>query len=268
MEKLISIVIPTYNGSKTILRAIESVKNQTYDNWEIILIDDGSTQDIAELIKNIGEPKIRYFYQKNGGGGKARNNGVSKAQGGYIALLDDDDYWADKSKLQKQMDFFDNNPEAVLIGVSKIDIVDEDELLISTYNYPLTDTQIREQMLFRNCFITSGVMFKKEKFDHVGGFSDLRLAEDYELWLRLGKIGQMANVETAVNYTLRKSSTGSQKKLQLVKNVFRMVIKNGNSYPGFYGAIFINAVKILYYAIFGFLPPYAIKSRIRKLFRI
>ena len=92
-EGLVSIITPCYNGGKYISQTIESVIAQTYTNWEMIIVDDGSEDNSAEIIKSFNVPQVKYVYQNNAGSAAARNNGIRRANGQYIALLDSDDIW-------------------------------------------------------------------------------------------------------------------------------------------------------------------------------
>jgi glycosyltransferase involved in cell wall biosynthesis len=93
MKTFFSIIIPVYNREKLIQRAIQSVLDQTYENWELIIIDDGSTDSTAQIIKGNNDNRIRYFFQKNAERSVARNNGILKANGEWICFLDSDDYF-------------------------------------------------------------------------------------------------------------------------------------------------------------------------------
>ena len=99
---MVSIIIPTYNREKTILRAINSVLEQTYNDIEVIIVDDGSKDNTREIIESLNCSKIRYIYQENGGASKARNTGIRAAEGEYISFQDSDDYWY-PDKLEKQL---------------------------------------------------------------------------------------------------------------------------------------------------------------------
>lgn len=108
-EKLVSIVIPFFNRIPWLMEAIISVKNQTYSNWELILVNDGSTDDISEICSLVEkDPKIHLIQQKNSGVAVARNTGIAVAKGYYIALLDSDDMW-DPHKLEKQIFYMEEN---------------------------------------------------------------------------------------------------------------------------------------------------------------
>jgi glycosyltransferase involved in cell wall biosynthesis len=108
-RKLVSVIIPTYNREKYLEEAIRSVINQSYKNFEILVIDDGSSNNYAESICNKYD-NCFYLFKKNGGLSSARNFGVKKAKGKYIAFLDDDDFWK-KEKLEKQVELLDNYPK-------------------------------------------------------------------------------------------------------------------------------------------------------------
>lgn len=99
---MVSVIIPTYNRSTTIIRAVESVLNQTYRDIEVIVVDDGSTDRTGELLKKIDDTRLRYVYQTNAGACSARNHGIDEAKGEYIAFHDSDDVWH-LDKLEKQM---------------------------------------------------------------------------------------------------------------------------------------------------------------------
>lgn len=119
---LVSVIIPTFNREVYLLKAIESVVNQSYKNIETLVVDDGSEFNYAESICSQYE-NCTYFYKKNGGLSSARNFGISQAKGEFIAFLDDDDFW-DPHKIAKQIETFDSNPNVDMIH-SKVAIVDE-----------------------------------------------------------------------------------------------------------------------------------------------
>lgn len=118
-KPLVSVIIPAYNRAKILQRAIESVLAQSYQNFEIIIVDDASTDLTAETIKNFLTPKIRYFKHKNNKGpGAARNTGIKKSRGELIAFLDSDDQWLPE-KLEKQIEIFKKAPKKIaLVGTN------------------------------------------------------------------------------------------------------------------------------------------------------
>ena len=109
----VSVIIPTYNRAHLVGRAIRSVLNQTYQDFEIIVVDDGSTDNTEEVVKSFNDPRIRYIrHEKNRGGSAACNTGIRAARGEYIAFQDSDDEWLPE-KLEKQMQVFENTPTGV-----------------------------------------------------------------------------------------------------------------------------------------------------------
>ncbi len=107
MNPTVSVIIPTYNRANLVSRAIKSVLNQTYQDFEIIVVDDCSEDNTEEIVKSFNDSRIRYIkHKKNKGGSAARNTGIKRARGKYIAFLDDDDEWL-PSKLEKQIMLFE-----------------------------------------------------------------------------------------------------------------------------------------------------------------
>jgi glycosyltransferase involved in cell wall biosynthesis len=188
MDGFISVIMPAYNCEKYIIDAIESVLAQTYKNFEIIVIDDGSTDNTREVLrKYIENGTIRYTYQKNAGVSTARNTGIRQAEGDLIAFLDSDDLWLNH-KLQVQSDLFKKYPAVDCLGGDLIGIdesyeySDTEEMKIDKIEY--------ETMIIQNKLRTSTVMVKKEILPKSGLFDEgLTYAEDRDLWLRISKAG-------------------------------------------------------------------------------
>ena len=251
-QPLVSVVLATYNGQKYLHQAIDSVLNQNYRNLELIVVDDGSEDHtflIAQKYRH-DDQRVRVLQQKNKGVGPARNYGVKEAKGSYIALIDDDDFWEDKNKIQKQVNFLEENPQHVLIGGAMTKIVNEAGALKYKYNLPKSDREIRDTFLTRNCFVTSAVMFRKETFLKVGGFKNMHLAEDYDLWLRMGLIGLMANIDSVANHRERRASISSQRKLDMRKTVLRIIKKQYGKYPNYWRGILKSYARIIHYKVF------------------
>ena len=120
----ISVIIPTFNYGKYIERAIDSILTQTYQDFEIIVVDDGSTDNTKEIIRSKKSDKIRYFYQENKGAPAARNKGIVESKGKYIAFLDADDEWL-PTKLEKQVDKFQKSSNKVALIYGWARIIDE-----------------------------------------------------------------------------------------------------------------------------------------------
>jgi len=178
-----SVIIPVFNREKFISRAIESVLNQSFRNFEIIVVDDGSTDNTPYIIKQY---PIKIITQKNKGVSAARNTGIKASSGNIIAFLDSDDEWK-KDKLKIQAKFFENNPSYKIHQTDEIWIRDGKFLNKKRIH------QKKEGFIFYEslhlCLISpSAVAIKKELFEEIGLFrEDFEVCEDYELWLRITK---------------------------------------------------------------------------------
>ena len=178
-----SVIIPVFNREKFIKRAIESVLNQTYKNFELIVVNDGSTDRTLDIVKNY---PIKIINQENRGVSAARNRGIKASVGDIIAFLDSDDEWK-KDKLKVQADFFMKNPNYKIHQTDEIWIRDNKFLNKRKIH------QKKEGFIFYDslnlCLISpSAVAIKRELFDEVGLFrEDFEVCEDYELWLRITK---------------------------------------------------------------------------------
>src|SRR3989344_7756276 len=188
---LVSVIIPTYNREKYIKKALDSVFFQTLQDFEIIVVDDGSTDNTKALLEPyIQEGKAKYIYQQNLRVSKARNNGIRNSSGKYIALLDSDDYWLDSEKLEKQVKAFENQKDLVLTSGGIIRITQDGEVVSKILN-PEKDEDVRRSMLLSCLFAPSAVMFKKEHWEKIGGFNETSdLSEDWEFFMELGKYGK------------------------------------------------------------------------------
>ncbi len=179
----VSVILPTYNRANLIGDAIQSVLDQTYTGFELIVVDDGSTDDTANLVQSFNDNRIRYIYQPNGGVSNARNHGVRQAKHDLITFLDSDDAYL-PHKLQKQVDYFQTHPDTVFLYSSYL-FMDADLNLIETRHLHIQGRAFRS--LLRRCEIpTPTVMMKRCVFESVGGFDEgLTLLEDVDLWWRI-----------------------------------------------------------------------------------
>jgi glycosyltransferase involved in cell wall biosynthesis len=184
-KPLVSVVIPIYNSKSWILETLNSVFEQTYDKFEVIIVDDGSTDKTREILdKYIKKNKIKYFYQKNKGPAAARNLGASKAKGKYIAFLDSDDLWK-KEKLQIQVDFLVDNPEYKLV-FSNVDVIDEEKkFLFKNKNLvPKHEKKLIKEFFMGNINMnTPTILVDKNTFKKIGGFSEELLHREDHFFL-------------------------------------------------------------------------------------
>ena len=191
----VSVIIPTYNRADFLEEAIESVLSQDYKDFELIVIDDGSTDETRDIIKAY-PGSVVYIYQDNRGVSYARNRGIKKSSGEYIAFLDSDDKWLPK-KLSSQMDFLERNPHALICYTEEIWV--RGGVRVN----PMKKHKKYSGMIFENvlplCIISpSSVMIKRRLlFNEIGFFDEsLPACEDYDLWLRIAARHHVYLIET------------------------------------------------------------------------
>jgi glycosyltransferase involved in cell wall biosynthesis len=182
-EPKVSVIMPVYNAEKYVGEAIESILNQTFQDFELILVEDHSTDQSFALIQKIKSNKIKVLQtSENSGAAISRNLGITKAQGEYIAFLDADD-WAYPTRLEKQVNFLNQNASTGMVG-TWAEIINEKGQLINEFVWNIPQSQIAPRMLFHNCFVTSSVMLRREAALFL--FNNQYVpAEDYELWKRI-----------------------------------------------------------------------------------
>lgn len=252
-KPLVSIITPTYNRAKYIKRAIQSALVQTYQNIEIIIIDDGSIDDTKEVIKSyVADKRIHYLYQENQGVSKARNKAIKIAKGKYIALLDSDDFWQNPKKLEKQVKFLEEHPNYVLTSGGMIRIDEAGKEIFKFFN-PETDEEIRKGMLFSCIISPSAAVFSRKAWELVGGFDEncFDLSEDWDLWLKLGRLGKFYNFQEYFLYYLQGEQNRSNfnRRSNLKYNI-GLIKKYRNDYPGYQKALFLQWA----YYFYSFLP--------------
>lgn len=212
---LISIVIPSYNQAKYIAYNLDSILAQTYSNFEVIFIDDGSKDNTAEILKNYTEKdsRIKYFHQNNSERAVARSHGISKANGKYICLVDSDDTWL-PHKLETQLAAMENDPEIILCyaPVNRIDIENK-PLKNAARQQEGYSGLIYKHLLMRNFIPSVTPMIRASVLKNIGDqVTDFIPYEDWDFWLRLSRCGKFHHIKEALgNYRLHPE--------QSVKNV-------------------------------------------------
>lgn len=195
-NKKIDVIIPAYNNSQYLPLAIQSVLNQTYKPNKIIVVDDGSQEDLKKVVKKIkSEIPIEYYKQENAGPNAARNNALQYSTAKYLAFLDSDDEWKPE-KLERQMNVFETS-DVENLGVvycGYIQINEQGELHPTSKALTIDPTfrgNVYDKLLIENKVTSSasGVLIKREFIDQVGKFDEtLRIGEDWEMWIRLSKV--------------------------------------------------------------------------------
>ena len=184
---MVSVIIPTYNRASLLSRAIESVMNQTFKDFELIIIDDGSTDNTRDTVEGFQrmDARVKYLRQENSGTpASPLNTGINNSQGEYLAFLDDDDEWLPQ-KLEKQITLFQisKKPNVGIIGCGCFMIRGNK---IKTYEFPATDNIIK-LLLNKSVFLScSSTVMKKEVFNKLGKFDEtFRLFFARDMWLRI-----------------------------------------------------------------------------------
>ena len=218
----ISIVIPLYNKEKHIKNTIEHVLQQTYQDFEIVVLNDGSTDKSAEVVRSINDERIKLYEQENQGASVTRNNAVKLAKNELVAFLDADDEWKE-NYLESLWGLYSEYPNAVIYGTN-YEIIENGEKII--LNFPgITD----EVGLIKSYFAsgkvftplwTSAVMVKKSIFIELGGFPvSCKICEDVDLWCRFACRGEMAYINRPLAI-YRRDSTNMLSKSTDASNYF------------------------------------------------
>jgi glycosyltransferase involved in cell wall biosynthesis len=227
----VSVIIPVYNGIQYVSEAIESVLDQVFTDYEIIVINDGSphTEDLERKLDPF-RGDIRYLKQENRGPGGARNTGILAARGNFIAFLDADDYWL-PDFLSEQLSFIYRNPAIDLVYADAI-LIGDSPLAGKTFmqTTPTEGEVTLESLLDERCTVVlSGVVARRQKIIDAGLFDErFRYAEDYDLWLRLIKYGARLSYQrkTLLCRRMHKESL-CENATTLFENALRVLEKAG-----------------------------------------
>jgi hypothetical protein len=227
----VSVVMPVYNAERFVRMAIESLLQQTYADFELIVIDDGSTDRSREVIASFRDPRIRSFNASHRGVQHVRNWALQLARGEYLACLDADDL-ASADRLRIQAEFLDQHAEITVVG-SAFEVIDEDGGLRGVERPPTDSTTLRWRLLFGNHLGHSTVMYRLEDVRTVGGYGDFAFAEDYDLWRRIAAAGCLINLqEPLVRYRVHSRSatqaTSAAAKAERVAEIVRLAFSELN----------------------------------------
>lgn len=251
--------------------AVSNAKDSSqFSGFEIVIVSDGSTDNTANIVRELAkkDTRIRLIeLEKNIGpglarnlailGGKIRNENqydkndgqgasddkiippkiISPITNPFVAILDDDDLWKNPKKLENQILFLNENPNVVAVGAIKTEFTRENGEHLRFILNSSDVHHIREHMLSYNPMITSSVVFRVNIFKEVGGFKPMYLAEDYDLWLRMGVHGDISNVEEADTiYTIREGGASKSRQIEMAQVVIRLAKEYRHQYPHFFRA--------------------------------
>ena len=211
----VTIIIPAYNSMQYLPATLKSVFKQTYQDFEIVVVNDGSTDGTEKYISSLNEPRLRVISQTNQGASAARNKGIIDAKGKYIAFLDADDLWS-ATKLEKQVSCLENQAEVGLV-YSWTALADENGKPTGRSVISHAEGNVWQQLLTELSFIACGStpLIRKECFDSVGLFDlDLCPAEDWDMWLRIAACYTFAVIKEPL--VLYRSNPNSMSKSYLL----------------------------------------------------
>jgi glycosyltransferase involved in cell wall biosynthesis len=246
---LVSVVLPVYNGARTVGRAVESVLVQTYDNFELIIINDGSVDHTMDILTSFSDSRIVILDQENRGKVESLNRGIVTSRGELIAMIDADDV-ALPERLERQVDFMIKNQAVAVVGAATRVVYQDGTERIRYRPY---DTQSIMRSIVRICpFTHSSTMIRKKVFEEVGfydpakdGPKHLSIGEDYDLWVRIAAAGyEMANLKDVltVYHVEPGSSIRSRSAIKRAKQQISSRIEA------------IHKLKFGYSAYFNFIP--------------
>jgi glycosyltransferase involved in cell wall biosynthesis len=248
---VVSIIMATYNRASLISHAIESVVDQSLLDWELIIADDGSTDNTAEVLRawEAKDPRIRYLQLPHAGRiAIVSNAALDAVRGKYIAVLDDDDRWIDPEKLNKQIAFLDEHPDYVACAGGFTIVNGNDERTADIYK-PESDEAMRKIALLANPIANSTAMFRaslNERYDvTLQGFAD------WDFWLKLGRAGKLYNFrELFLAYKMWGGGGSFVQQRANASCAVKIVRRYKNDYPGYGKAICFART----YLTYSFLP--------------
>jgi glycosyltransferase involved in cell wall biosynthesis len=246
---LVTILVATYNRANYIAQAIESARAQTFTDWELIVLDDASTDATESIVRNLAtaDPRIVYVrHAQNKGIAGNRNAGLALARGTFVAVLDSDDAWTDVTKLARQITYLSEHPDCVAVG-TQISVIDENGAETGSISYETTDQGIRSHLLGRNQFAQSSIVYRLSAVCAVGGYDgSIIVNDDYDLWLRLGSQGTFANLPDRMT-AYREHSGGITKTKRLVsaREHLSIIKKHGKQYSNYLPALLKSYLRIV-----------------------
>lgn len=230
---MVSVVIPAYNAENTIAETVKSVLTQTFTDFELIIIDDGSTDNTLDILKQFDDPRIQIYAFKNAGPQKSRNRGIEKARGKFISFLDADDLWLE-DKLQLQIETLHNNPDASVV-YSWCNVIDENSDLLRRGGHFIRTGEVFKDLLLVN-FGENGSNFLSylDAVKSVGGFDEVIVAgQDRDMLLSLARHYQF-EIVPKVQVLYRKSTTNKSWSASIVRTragIEQVIKKHASNNP-------------------------------------
>lgn len=236
-----SIIVAAWNGEKYIEETLKSLLNQQEKDIEVLVVDDGSTDKTAEIVKSFTDPRVQYLYQENSGSqANPRNKGISQARGEFVGFCDQDDIWY-ADKVEKQIRTYEScgNKDDVGIIISSADLIDEKSKKTGITKVPfegfLSSKKIRDKLLAGGFITACSALMPKKVLEGVGLLDEgLVGVDDYDLWLRISeRYGLLAIKEPLCAWRRSETSFSANKKKQYIETekIFQKIEKKDKSEP-------------------------------------
>ncbi len=227
----VSVIIPAYNAMTYLPETLESVLQQTFTDFEVLIVNDGSSDCIVSWAKCIEDERVQLISQSNQGVSIARNTAIGKAKGEYIAFLDADDLWQ-PTKLEKQVQFLDNNPTVGLVSTWMI-LTDEHSNFLSEVKLNFKQGNIRKEIIEIDLIPCGSIpMVRRACFDTAGFFdSTLRFGEDWEMWARIAAEYDFGLVRESLVYYRQHPQNSSKSSEEMLPQFERLIEKMFSSVP-------------------------------------
>lgn len=188
----ISVIFPFYNAEKYLCEAVDSVLSQTFGDFEMICIDDGSTDKSFEILNSYEDNRIRIFQQENGGPHAAYNAALSEATGKYVAVMDSDDV-CKENRFERQAGFLDCHPSIGVVG-SYPEFIDSEGKVSGKWAIPTSPNWVRRRLAAFPPVLHPTTMYRREIYQTLGGYPEVRYAEDYAYWTKIARNFDLANI--------------------------------------------------------------------------
>jgi len=229
----VSVVLPVYNGAEHLREAIDSILQQTHPDFELVIVDDASSDDSLAIARGYEDSRIRILaLDQNGGLAVALNAGIDSAIAPVIARQDQDDI-SDPRRLERQLALLEREPHTVLVGTFARIIsrgADGSWSVTGHHRHPVSDEELRLRLLWNNPFVHSSVAFRREVFVRAGGYGtdpELSWPEDYDLWSRMSAHGDLANIpEELLTYRQTAGGMSDANRERIRDGVVRIAVTN------------------------------------------
>ena len=227
----ISVLMSVYNGEEFISNSINSILNQTYKNFEFLIINDGSTDNSERIIKSYSDSRIKYLAKPNTGLTKSLNFGLKQTKGEYIARIDCDDY-SMPNRLALQIKKIDKNKDLGLVASRAIIIQNGKKKYTPFYS----EREIKEKIKIKNPFVHSSVLISKIFFEKINFYDEsFSVTQDYDAWMRLSKISKLSMVDDVlIERHVLKNSISKKKYILQAINSYRVRKNEINLFKNFY----------------------------------